>query len=590
MIPKTLAKFQLFFLSRQKWMLVLFSIAILIISFLEVIDSYIVKIFIDKLALKNYDDGFTTRYIIIFVLWWETWNLSYRLFDYTVMKIVPKYMSDISSALVEYIMGHSYKFYQDNFAGSISNRIKELSKSSGKIFTNLTEKIISRFISVIAAIIVLGIVNKTFSILMFIWLLIFGFANYFFLKPVENLSKNFAKHRSDMLGNLVDLINNISSVRLFSRQRYEMDLFNKSIDRVQTSDQKLQKYNMKIDYIKGMINNIMCGFMIYYIVKLYKQDLITMGDLYLVFATIIHVMSTVWMFLHDLKDVIEEVGTCRQALSLIVNKHDIADDKNAKPIIVSNGNIEFSNVYFTYLKDRILFEDLNIKISAGTKVGLVGYSGSGKSSFVNLIARIFDIQSGKITIDGMDISKATQESLRENIAFIPQDPMLFHRNVTDNIKYGKLDATQDQIIEAAKLANAHEFILQTEHGYDSFLGERGIKLSGGQRQRIAIARAILKDAQILILDEATSSLDSITERSIQKSLDMIMSQKGRTTIVIAHRLSTLLKMDRIIVFDKGKIVEDGTHDELYAKNGMYTNLWNSQINGFITDCEDANLV
>jgi ATP-binding cassette subfamily B protein len=224
-----------------------------------------------------------------------------------------------------------------------------------------------------------------------------------------------------------------------------------------------------------------------------------------------------------------------------------------------------------------------VTIEPGQQVGLVGFSGSGKSTFVNLILRLFEPQDGVIAIDGQDILAVTQDSLRENISMIPQDPMLFHRSLMENIRYGRLEASDDEVIEAAKKAHAHEFILQTEQGYASLVGERGVKLSGGQRQRIAIARAILKDAPILILDEATSALDSVTERKIQQGLDYLMQHK--TVVVVAHRLSTISHMDRILVFDEGTVIEDGSHADLLRRNGHYAHLWNMQAGGFLPETE-----
>jgi ATP-binding cassette subfamily B protein len=254
---------------------------------------------------------------------------------------------------------------------------------------------------------------------------------------------------------------------------------------------------------------------------------------------------------------------------------------------VDKGEISFKNVQFHYKGATPLFESMNITIHAGQKVDLVGYSGSGKTSFVNLILRLFDINGGQILIDNQDISKVTQDSLRENIGMIPQDPSLFHRSLAENIRYGKPHASDVEVIDAAKRAHAHEFIEKLPNGYESLVGERGVKLSGGQRKRVAIARAILKNAPILILDEATSQLDSVNENYIQKSLHELMA--GKTTIVIAHRLSTLLHMDRILVFDAEKIVEDGTHGELLAKSSLYKTLWDAQVGGFLPDRHEENL-
>ncbi len=297
-----------------------------------------------------------------------------------------------------------------------------------------------------------------------------------------------------------------------------------------------------------------------------------------------------WWTLEQVDELNAAIGKCNQSLWTLFVPQDIKDMENASDLVITNGQITFMHVKFHYKGVNPLFQNKSITIEAGQKVGLVGYSGSGKSTFVNLILRLYDVTDGHIFIDGQDIRECTQDSLRSNIAIIPQEPSLFHRTLMENIRYGRIDATDEEVIESAKKAHAHEFISKLPQGYGSLVGERGVKLSGGQRQRIAIARAILKNAPILILDEATSQLDSVTESYIQESLWELMnspdkaSGKGRkTTIVIAHRLSTLLHMDRILVFDQGKIVEDGTHTELLARGGMYKTLWNAQVGGFLPD-------
>jgi ATP-binding cassette subfamily B protein len=278
---------------------------------------------------------------------------------------------------------------------------------------------------------------------------------------------------------------------------------------------------------------------------------------------------------------VRELGMIESALTLVKKGHDITDKPGARPIVIKHGEIACKDVTFGYQKTRPVFKNLNLTLEAGKKVGLVGFSGSGKSTFVNLILRFYDLQSGSIAIDGINIADVTQNSLRSQIAMIPQDPALFHRTLIENIRYGRLDATNEEVITAAQLAHCHEFIGKLDKGYESLVGERGIKLSGGQRQRIAIARAILKNAPILILDEATSSLDSVTEKLIQESLQLLM--QGRTTIVVAHRLSTLNDMDRILVFHKGKVLEDGTKEELLAMDGHFAMLWNMQTDGFLPE-------
>jgi ATP-binding cassette subfamily B protein len=292
-------------------------------------------------------------------------------------------------------------------------------------------------------------------------------------------------------------------------------------------------------------------------------------------------LGWMWFLSFQMTMFAREIGTIENALSLIKRNHDVIDKQNATLLSVSKGTIEFQNVCFAYLDNLNVFKHLSITIPVGQKVGLVGFSGSGKSTFVNLILRFYDIQSGVIKIDDQNIAAVTQDSLRSQIAMIPQDPALFHRTLLENIRYGRLNASDDETIAASKLAHCHEFIEQLDEGYASLVGERGIKLSGGQRQRIAIARAILKNAPILILDEATSSLDSVTEKLIQDSLHTLM--KSKTTIVVAHRLSTLADMDRILVFDKGQIIEDGTIESLLKANGHFAMLWNMQTDGYLPD-------
>jgi ATP-binding cassette subfamily B protein len=289
----------------------------------------------------------------------------------------------------------------------------------------------------------------------------------------------------------------------------------------------------------------------------------------------------VWKLTQDFIPFSEALGECKQALSLIQTPHEIVDTPEATSLKVSTGSIAFNNVAFNYSEQKALFKNISVAIPGGQRVGLVGFSGSGKSTFVNLILRLFDVQGGSITIDDQDIRMVTQDSLRKNISYIPQEPLLFHRSVQENILYGRPDATYNEMIEAAQKAHAHDFILSLEKGYDTIVGERGIKLSGGQRQRIVIARAFLKNAPILILDEATSALDSETEKCVQASLEQLV--ENRTVIVVAHRLSTLLFMNRILIFDAGEIVEDGTHQELLGRGGRYARLWNAQISGFLPD-------
>jgi ATP-binding cassette subfamily B protein len=348
--------------------------------------------------------------------------------------------------------------------------------------------------------------------------------------------------------------------------------------------QKKDAWLLLIYIVQGALIAAMIGFMGYFLVHLYLLGSLTVGDFALILGLSMEVGHITWFTMSQVDEFNMCVGKCNQSLASLIVKSSVQDKEEASILSVDKGEINFVDVKFHYKGTDPLFDNKSVKIEGGQKVGLVGYSGGGKTSFVNLILRLYNVTDGKILIDSQDIREVTQSSLHANIAMIPQDPSLFHRSLMDNIRYGRADASDAEVIEAAKKAHAHEFIDKLPLGYESLVGERGVKLSGGQRQRIAIARAILKNAPILILDEATSQLDSVTEKLIQDSLWTLM--QGKTTIVIAHRLSTLLQMDRILVFDQGKIVEEGAHRELITRSGLYKTLWDAQSGGFLPDSKE----
>ena len=398
---------------------------------------------------------------------------------------------------------------------------------------------------------------------------------------IVKLADKHAKTESQVSGQLVDCITNNSNIRIFARKEYELTRLNQYLDSALSAFRNNEKFSLILAIIQGAMIATMIGFSAYFLIYLYAKHKITVGDFALIFGISMELGHMTWYTMSRVDEFNQAIGKCNQSLKSLMIEPEIQDKENAAALRVDCGQIEFENVKFRYQGAEPLFQNKSIVIEAGQKVGLVGYSGSGKSTFVNLILRLHEINDGKILIDGQDIQGVTQNSLRRSISYIPQEPSLFHRTLMDNIRYAKTDATNEDVIRAAKRAHAHDFIALLSQGYESMVGERGIKLSGGQRQRIAIARAFLKNSPILILDEATSQLDSVTEKYIQESLWELMQNK--TTLVIAHRLSTLLHMDRILVFDKGSIIEDGTHDELLAKHGLYFTLWNAQVGGFLLD-------
>jgi ATP-binding cassette subfamily B protein len=324
--------------------------------------------------------------------------------------------------------------------------------------------------------------------------------------------------------------------------------------------------------------------MIAYAARLWMDGAISVGSFAMVASLLLMVINDIRTLSRRFLEFFEYIGNVTDGVSVIVRPHEVVDLRGARELAVARGEIRFEDVHFGYAGGMQVFRGLNLTIAPGQRVGLVGFSGSGKSTLLNLVLRLYDIQGGRILIDGQDIREVTQDSLRRAVSMIAQDPMLFHRSLRENVRYGSLEATDDEVQDAARRAHAHEFIMSLPEGYDSLVGERGVRLSGGQRQRVAIARSLLKDSPIFLLDEATSSLDSVTERLIQDSIATLMH--GRTAVVIAHRLSTIAHLDRIIVFHHGAVVEDGTHDELLARSGHYTHMWSMQAGGFLPEREN----
>jgi ATP-binding cassette subfamily B protein len=429
----------------------------------------------------------------------------------------------------------------------------------------------------------MGATQPLFALILLGWLIVHLGITLFFLHQSGHLWEMHSEAVANLSGKIVDVFSNMLNVRLFARRNYEASYLGKS-QREEIIKAKKAMWQVEIMRIGLGINGVcllfgMLGTLLYG----WVHHWVTAGDFTQVMMQTIWLMGWMWFITFQLTDFVRERAIISNALKLIRRSHDLTDRQNAYPLQVTHGEICFDRVSFAYEANRAVFNQLNMTIPGGQKIGLVGYSGSGKSTFLNLILRFYDVQAGRILIDHQDISDVTQDSLRAQIALIPQEPALFHRTLMENIRYGRIDATDEEVIKASQLAHCHEFIEKLDDGYQAMVGERGVKLSGGQRQRIAIARAMLKNAPILILDEATSALDSVTEKLIQQSLHILM--QGRTTIVVAHRLSTLSDLDKIIVFDKGTIVEAGTKEQLLDNQGYFARLWNMQTQGFLPDDE-----
>ncbi len=545
------------------------------------LSPYLLKTIIDGLA-ENKAVQQVYLPAVIYVLLYSFTAINFRALDWIKCKILPPIKKDTAMNMFDYIKHHSHDFFQNNFAGSMSNKVNDMVVNLESLL-NSADEFFANFASFLIAIVVMYTVNPIFALALFSWCVLFFIISIIFSKSIHELSKLTSESYSKYSGTLVDIFSNISSVRLFARFKYETKNLSDSVDDLVYKDRNMLKYIIKMRLVQEITFVGLLGVMFYMLLDLYSKGIVTIGDFALILTITMSIFHSMWHLANKIVDVYKNIGRCYQAMSLIEVKHDIIDQDNAKNLVVKNGAIEFKNVTFSYKNSTPIFSNQNIKISAGSKVGLVGYSGCGKSTFVNLILRLYDITAGDILIDNQSIKTVSQDSLRHNISMIPQDISLFHRSLMDNIKYGNVDASEEDIIKASKQAHCHEFISNLHKGYDTLVGERGIKLSGGQRQRIAIARAFLENAPILILDEATSSLDSVTEKYIQDSLHLAI--QNRTTIIIAHRLSTLLEMDRVLVFKDGEIIEDGSHDNLLAANGHYAKMWAMQSNGFLPNDE-----
>lgn len=544
---------------------------------------YLLKLIIDRLPNIQVSDinQHLLPPIVLYIAMSLILVIVLRLLDYLWLQLNPRLKRHAGDILVKMMMNHSITLFQNQFAGNLANKVKDVMSGIPDLVKLVIQNFFSNILAVCIAVFAVWSINFSFSLLLLGWVFIFTLGSTSFIKKAKRLCEDSAAIRSRVVGYMVDIFSNILSVNLFCTKNNESSRLMTHLDDYVVADQKRDWWFLWMFLFQGLsfVLYQILGFLL--LVSGFKTGSITPGDFALLISINISLIGTLWSLSGDILKFSDLVGSLKQGLQIALTPIEILDKPDALVLTCTHGNITFDRVKFHYKGTAPIFHNKSIEIVAGQKVGLVGYSGGGKSTFAGLILRLYDVQEGAILIDGLDIRDVTQDSLRKNIAMIPQDPSLFHRSLMENIRYGRIDASDEEVIAAAKKAHAHEYISIFPQGYDSQVGERGVKLSGGQRQRIAIARAILKNAPILILDEATSQLDSVTESLIQESLWELMQNK--TTIVIAHRLSTLLHMDRILVFDQGKIVEDGAHSELLGKGKLYKQLWDAQVGGFLGD-------
>ncbi len=502
-----------------------------------------------------------------------------RFGTFSIISIEAKGMARLRQRAFDYLIHHSHSFFANSFAGSLVQRVSRFARSLERLVDTISFNLIPLSVTTIGALIVTWQTERILALVILIWVAIFVLLNFVFSLWRVKYNVLVSEADSKTTGTLADIIGNQSAVSLFAAHRGEKERFKGVTERQSDILKFTWDITQVFDAVQAVLIFVAEFFVFYFAIQLWSQGAITVGTFVLVQAYIISLAMQLWDFGRIIRALYEIYADSKEMVEIMTLPHEIQDAPSAVPLIVSAGNVEFDHVSFRFGAGRSVLDDVTLSIPGGQKVALVGPSGAGKTTFVKLLLRFHDVTGGSVQIDGQDIRNVTLESLHRSIGMVPQDTSLFHRTLMENIRYGRLDATDDDVIRAAELAHCDEFIEHLPLKYQTFVGERGIKLSGGERQRIAIARAILKNAPILFLDEATSSLDSRSESLIQDALNTLM--KGKTAIVIAHRLSTVKKMDRIIVIEGGKVAEDGTHDELMSIEGsVYRLMWELQAGGF----------
>ena len=483
-----------------------------------------------------------------------------------------------------YVLRQSLSFFQNDFAGRIANRIMQTGPALRQTLVELVDALWFVLVYWISAIVIFFQLDPRLTLPLLVWMAGFGVCVWYFVPRLKSKAAIVSDARSTLIGRIVDSYTNILTVKLFAHTEGEDAFAREAVDDHTKKFQDQLRLISALELTQWLLNGILIAGTTGLALWLWGQSLISLGAIAVATGLVIRINNMAGWVMFVIAGVFENIGTVQEGTESIAKPLTVVDAPDAKSLKVTRGEIRYDGVKFHYGRERGLIDNLDLTIRAGEKVGLVGPSGAGKSTLVNILLRFHDLEAGRILVDGQDISLVTQDSLRSQIGMVTQDTSLLHRSIRENIRYGKPTVGEDDVIAAARKSQAHDFILDLEdykgrRDYDAHVGERGVKLSGGQRQRIAIARVLLKDAPILILDEATSALDSEVEAAIQEQLYNLMV--GKTVIAIAHRLSTIAAMDRLIIMDQGRIVEEGSHEELLRQGGLYASLWERQSGGFL---------
>ncbi|SEO09621.1 ATP-binding cassette, subfamily B, multidrug efflux pump [Salinihabitans flavidus] len=503
--------------------------------------------------------------------------------------IIPNFGTLIRWRAHKHVLRQSVGWFENDFAGRIANRIMQTPPAAGEAVFQVFDAITFSLAYFVGAAILLSDSDPRLVIPLIFWLVLYAGLILWTVRRVGPASKRASDARSQVTGRVVDAYTNIHSVKLFAHNRRELDYAHEAIEHARETFQQEMRIYTVMDVTLVILNGLLVVGVVGWAILLWAQGSASVGVVAAATALTLRLNGMTGWIMWALTSFFRQLGVVAEGMETIAQPITLVDAPDAEPLRLTKGRIEIDNLSHHYGRGAGGLDRVSLSIAPGEKIGLVGRSGAGKSTLVKLLLRFYDTEEGRILIDGQDIAQVTQDSLRDQIGMVQQDSSLMHRSVRDNILYGRPDASEEEMIEAAKKAEAHEFILDLEDsegnpGYDARVGERGVKLSGGQRQRITLARVILKDAPILLLDEATSALDSEVEAAIQKTLYGMM--EGKTVIAIAHRLSTIARMDRIVVLDDGRIVENGTHDDLLSHGGLYASFWARQSGGFLNADEE----